>query len=56
MRERLICAVIIGYGVGILNASQFVESPLAKLTMMATGILLTSGAWLFDYKFYRKRG
>lgn len=54
-KERLICAVIIGYGIGICNAAQFVENPQTHVIMLIIGIGLIMIAWPVDFFLFRSK-
>lgn len=51
--KRMMSAFIMGYGIGIANAAQFIENPMKSGVCLFIGLSMTLFAWLFDWN--RKR-
>ncbi len=50
----MVCAWITGYGIGIANASQFIEKPIASYTCVFIGLSFSLFAWLYDWNRERE--
>ncbi len=49
----MLCACIMGYGVGVANAAQFIPDGIKSFICIFIGLSFTLFSWLYDWN--RKR-